>query len=110
MMRAFGKPAPLPYVDEDDLLDLAADLGAGTFPAADIYGWHKSLVEGFGREPVTKRRFGAALREAGWNDSSEYRGGRMVRCWLITRSWNRRGLERLAKLKADSEASTGQAT
>jgi hypothetical protein len=96
MTRSLGKPAPLPYVDEPDLLLLAADLGHGVFPAGDLYDWHVSAVRQAGREPVTKKRFGMALKEAGWYSSTRYQEGRMTRCWMINKPWARRGQEYVA--------------
>lgn len=93
MNSALGKPAPLPYVDEDDLLLLAGDLGAGVFPAADIYDWHVQAVTQAGRQAVSKKRFGTALGEAGWTAMVRKLDGRMTRCWLITNPWARRGAE-----------------
>lgn len=81
----------MPYIDEDDLLLLAGDLGAGVFPAADLYDWHALAVRQGGREPVGKTKFGKALKAAGWRGMVEYRGGVMARCWLITKPWARRG-------------------
>jgi hypothetical protein len=92
MTGALGKPEPLPYVDENDLLELAADLGPGVFIGADVYNWYVSLAEQSGRAPVSKKKFGMALGEAGWTSSLEYRGGRMARCWVINKPWYRRGM------------------
>lgn len=95
MTQALGRPAPLPYVDEGDILLLAGDLGAGVFPAADLYGWYAQAARQDGREPVGKKKFGLALKEAGWLGSIRYRGGTMVRCWMITKPWARRGAEHI---------------
>jgi hypothetical protein len=104
MTRALGRPDPLPYVDEDDLVEIAGDLQWGVFTAATIYNWYLSMMEHQGRKPVTKTRFGLALREAGWTDSTRYQDGRMVRCWMITKPWHRRGAERLAEGLARAKA------
>jgi phage/plasmid-associated DNA primase len=104
MTRSLGKPEPLPYVDEDDLLDLAGDLGAGIFPGAEIYNWYLAFMEQAGRKPVSKTRFGLALKEAGWKPSTKYLDGRMVRCWMINKPWARRGQE---KLTSEGQADGG---
>jgi len=93
MKRSLGKPDPIPYVDEDDLLLIAGDLGAGVFPAADVYNWYVSAAKQEGRKPVTKVRFGLALKEARWQSSVQYQEGRATRCWLINKPWARRGHE-----------------
>jgi hypothetical protein len=98
MTRALGRPAPLPYVDEADLLLLAGDLGAGIFSAGELYEWHALAVRQAGREPVSKKKFGLALKEAGWLDSVRYRDGKMTRCWMITKPWARRGTEYVQSL------------
>jgi hypothetical protein len=90
-MTHYGKPEPMPYVDEDDLLQVAGELGHGVFTAASLYDWYAGCVKSEGRKPVTKVRFGLALKEAGWTPSVEYRDQVMVRCWLITKPWARRG-------------------
>lgn len=103
MTRVLGRPDPLPYIDENDLLDLAADLGVGWFPASRLYDWHRMIVVDEYRRPVVgKSKFGRALREAGWQSQPRYLDGRMVRCWFINKPWNRRGLEKLAKEKAEA--------
>ena len=89
---------------------MAADLGAGTFTAADLYGWYVSLLKQEGREPVTKQKFGTALKEAGWHSSTEYLNDRMTRCWMVTKPWARRGLEYLNSDEANARpiADTGE--
>lgn len=104
MTSVLGKPAPLPYVDEEDLLSLAVDLGHGIFPSADIYNWYVQGVTHDGREPVSKKKFGLALKEAGWHNSAEYRDGRVVRCWLINKPWERRGQAWLKAQKDRAES------
>lgn len=93
MTRFLGKPDPIPYVDEDDLLLIAGDMGAGTFTAAELYDWYVSALRQAGREPVSKKWFGSALTEAGWRQRTLSRDRRMTRCWLITNPWARRGAE-----------------
>lgn len=87
MTRYYGKPEPLPYVDLDDLVLMARELGAGTFSAGQLHGWYASNVEKVGRKPVTKVRFGLALKEAGWSSSTKYLDGTMVRCWTVDKGW-----------------------
>jgi hypothetical protein len=104
MTSAVDKPSSIPYVDENDLLSLAADLGHGVFPSADLYNWYaRTVTDEGGREPVGKRKFGVALKEAGWSRSSRYLDGRMVRCWTITKPWARRGQEWLKSQVAEAE-------
>jgi len=91
MTDADTKPRPLPEVEERDLLTLAVDLGDGYFPSSDLYAWYVALVGQTGRNPVSKKAFGTALRAAGWASSVRYIGGKNARCWLITKSWVRRG-------------------
>lgn len=93
MAQHLGKPVALPYVDVDDLLELAVELGAGYFPAADLYTWHCSQVGEKGRKPVSKKAFGSALREAKWQSSVRRIDNVNTRCWLITRGWERRAKE-----------------
>lgn len=96
MSRYLGKPVLPPYVVEADLLTIAADRGAGAFPTGDLYDWYVMIVRAEDREPVTKKWFGCALKEAGWANSTRYLGGVMVRCWTITLPWVRRGMEHVA--------------
>lgn len=97
MTRAIGRPALPPYVEEADLLLLAGDLGPGVFPAGHLYDWHAQAVRQVGRQPVTKKKFGSALKEAGWASSTRYLEGRMTRCWMITNPWARRGQEHIGE-------------
>lgn len=91
------KPVAAPYIDESDLLDLAADLGAGYFPAAYLYDWYVSTIADKGRRPVSKKSFGMQLRASGWQSSLRtVEIGVQARCWLITKPWARRGQEMLA--------------
>jgi hypothetical protein len=95
-MRYLTDPLPPPpYVSERDLLRLASELGAGYFTAARLYDWYAETVKAEGREPVTKKWFGLALAEAGWQDSTQRLTDERTaaRCWLITRPWQRRGDE-----------------
>jgi hypothetical protein len=93
-----GKPRPAPYVDEDDLLSLAADMGAGYFSAGHLYEWYTSTIKNDGRLPVSKKAFGVALRTAGWLSSLRtVEPGRQARCWLINKPWARRGEAWLAE-------------
>lgn len=91
-MKSADKPEPLPFVEEDDLLEVAADLGPGVFPSADIYAWHARAIAQAGRKPVSPRAFGLFLRVAGWQSSINYIGGRTTRCWMINKPWARRGV------------------
>lgn len=93
MTHYLGKPDPVPYVDEDDLLLVAGDKGAGVFTAAELYEWYAMALEQVGREPVSRRWFGSALKEAGWANLSRKVDQRMTRCWRITNPWARRGEE-----------------
>lgn len=93
MSQYLFKPEPVPYVCEDDLLAIAGDKGAGVFSAADLYDWYVSIARETGREPVGKRWFGLALKEAGWASSTRKIHGAATRCWLITLPWARRGAE-----------------
>ena len=103
-----SKPVALPRVDEDDLVELAADLGAGIFPAADIYNWYVSIAEDSGRRPVGKKAFGVFLKESGWQPSINYLNGKMTRCWMINKPWARRGAQMLAdELAASKVAASG---
>lgn len=103
MTRALGRPEPLPYIEEDDLLDLAADLGAGYFSSLELYEWHSRILDQEShRKPVSRTRFGLALKEAGWSSSVRYMDRRMIRCWLINKSWARRGQEKLAREKDET--------
>lgn len=87
------KPVPLPYIEERDIATLAFDLGVGYFTASDLYSWYANSVRYDGREPVTKKAFGTALRNAGLQSSIRPLGdeGKPARCWLITRPWYKRG-------------------
>lgn len=102
MTQNLGRPRPLPYVDEEDLLEIAGEMEFGVFASAELYRWHCSLVEDAGREPVGRTKFGRALTEAGWKSSLDYRDGRMVRCWMIPKPWARRGAEFINKPKSGS--------
>jgi len=102
-MGALGKPEPLPYVDEDDLADLAVDMGAGWHTADDLYRWYTGLLTEFGRAPVTKTTFGLALKEARLTPSMRRVHGKMCRGWLLTKPWERRGQARLAAQRAASQ-------
>jgi hypothetical protein len=92
MTRYLGKPDPLPYVDEEDLYELASDLSVGYHSSADIYAWHVKLLERHGRKPVDRKTFGLALKEAGWKSSVRRQDGTPTRCWLITRGFERKAL------------------
>lgn len=83
----------MPYIDENDLLLVAGDLGAGIFPASELYDWHVMAIKNAGRDPVSKVRFGLALKEAGWKSYTKYREGRMARCWMINKPWAARGYQ-----------------
>lgn len=108
MKSSLGRPSPIPYVVEDDLVDLAGDLGPGIFPSSEVYDWHVSMLKDVGREPVSKKKFGTALKEAGWVGSSRYLGGKVVRCWMITKPWARRGAEKLKTAGTDPAGEKGQ--
>jgi len=98
MKTYLGKPELPPYVTEEDLIFLAADLGAGWHTAAGLYDWHVRQLEGEGRKAVNKKHFGLAMREAGWKNESKWVGDGAARCWMITNPWARRGQE---MVKAD---------
>lgn len=85
------KPNAAPYIETDDLLYLAADLGPGYFSAGQLYEWHVSQLSEVDRLPVSKKRFGMTLKEHGWQNSVRQVEGRQVRCWLINKPWARRG-------------------
>lgn len=107
MTRALGKPAPLPYIDEQDLIELAADLGSGVFPSATLYDWYCVMMRQASREPVSKVKFGLALKEAGWLSGTDRIDGVMVRTWMINKPWARRGEAWLAEeLRKSQEAAT----
>jgi hypothetical protein len=95
----------MPYVEERDIVLLAADLGAGYFTASELYAWHSEMIKVEGREPVSKKAFGMALKEAGLKAVIRRTGeeGKPARCWLITRPWQRRGDELLAQEKREEE-------
>lgn len=101
MRSHLGKPVAMPYIEERDILMLAADLGAGYFTATDLHAWYASTIKEDGREPVTKKAFGLALKEAGLTPTTRRLGdeGKPARCWLITLPWYRRGLDMLAEEK-----------
>lgn len=103
-MGALGRPDPTPYVEEADLENLAADLGAGWHTAASLYRWYVGLMTEFEREPVSQKMFGLALREARWNSSVRRMDGRPTRGWMVSRPWVRRGEARLAEQLAASKA------
>lgn len=89
----FGMPDPVPYILETDLLDVAADLGAGVHTAADVYRMHETILAQAKRLPISKRSFGLALAEAGWVSSTKVIDDVRTRCWMITKPWERRGLK-----------------
>jgi hypothetical protein len=103
--RYLGDPVLPPYVNEQDLMLLAADVGAGWKSASDLYDWYAATVRPEGREPVTKKWFGLALAEAGLTSSTRRLNDDRdtVRCWLITRPWVRRGEELLAQERTTGE-------
>lgn len=91
-MILLGKPEIPPYVDENDLIDLAYDLGPGWIATADLYlAYTEMIYLHEKRPPVPKRAFGNALNQAGWRASSRYLNGSTTRCRLITNQWVRRG-------------------
>lgn len=94
MRPSLGKPELPPYVEENDLLDLAAEFGAGYHPSATIYGVHAELLAAVDRLPMSRRSFGLALREAGWMPVVKRKDRRMTRCWRITNPWVRRAQAR----------------
>lgn len=91
----------MPYVEERDILMLAADLGAGHFTANQLYDWYADTIKEDDREPVSKKAFGLALKEAGLKATTRRVGeeGKPARCWLIPLPWKRRGDEMLAEEK-----------
>jgi hypothetical protein len=94
------RPTRLAYVTEEDVALLAADLGAGYFTASQLYEWHVSTANREGREAPSKKAFGMALKEAGLRCSVRRVDGRPARCWLLTRSWERKGRALLEAEKA----------
>jgi hypothetical protein len=100
-----GKPVAMPYVEERDILLLAADLGAGHFTADQLHSWYGQMIAEDGREPVSKKAFGLALKEAGLKSAVRRVGdeGKPARCWLITLPWQRRGEELLAQEKREAD-------
>jgi len=105
MRQKLVRPEPLPYVEDRDIELLAADLGAGHFSAAELYRWYELSVIDEGRKPVSKKAFGTALKTAGLQPSTRWIGDerKAARCWLITRSWQRRGQALLADEKRKAE-------
>jgi hypothetical protein len=101
MTRYLGRPEPLPFVDEEDLHSLACDFGAGYFASAEIYQWHVKTLAKEGRKPVDRKTFGLALKEGGWQSSVRRIDGTPTRCWLITRSAERKAIE-FYRVKAES--------
>lgn len=104
MVNFLGKPKPMPYVDENDLLLLAADIGPGVFRADELHTAYSASVRDEGREPVTKRAFGSALKQAGWTPIAKYKDGQQRRCWVVSKPWVRRGNEMLAAEMAAAKA------
>jgi hypothetical protein len=101
MAKDGAKPVALPYVDDDDLAELAVDMGAGWFTAASLYDWYVLMIEPAGRQPVSKKRFGMELAARNWHSSLRTVDARkQARCWLVNKPWVRRGEALLAADKS----------
>lgn len=76
---------------KNDLLELIKDIGgAGIYPTGDLYRWYVGMMEEEGRDPVTHRRFGMTLKGFGLANVSRSVEGKTVRCWILSRPWERR--------------------
>lgn len=78
---------PVAELTPDNLRRLLEDMdsGPGLYTSADLYRWYANMAGEADLAPVTRRKFGAVLRELGYKPRQARVNGKISRCWFITR-------------------------
>lgn len=84
-------PRRIAELTPDNLRVLIEDMGDGPgwYIAADLYRWYVAMCKDAALEPVAQNKFGAVLRELGYQSSRRRFCGDIYRCWLITKQATR---------------------
>lgn len=82
--------APSPGVvvlTPENLSRVLVDMGAdpGWMPSSVLYGWYSGMCAEVGGVAMSRKAFGATLRDLGYKPSIQRQGGKHQRGWFITR-------------------------
>lgn len=79
-------PRKVADLTPENLRRVVEDMGQGPgwYASADLYRWYAGMCAEDDLNPVTKRKFGAVLKELNYRSGTRRVAGKNTRCWFIS--------------------------